>query len=216
MAGQFQQSLVFPAFIPPITSPSNTSHILKSSGIASLEGTDVEPRPTQIAFDTVHLHLNDNFLQFQLPDGFATQTHIVETEDSFVLRQESAELKTSNPRKRYTHHWDYLIIRRRKNVKPPEGNNRFGRRGTLACEQCRSRNSKVNNCSLDHSDLCIVCLQLWVVALRLLSFPKDQVCMCKSSRKKDRGSTFSVTTNPNCSWCRHYCRRGLAVDVCLF
>jgi hypothetical protein len=37
----------------------------------------------------------------------------------------------------------YLTDRTRKNKKPPEGNNSFGRKGTLACEQCRKRKSKV-------------------------------------------------------------------------
>jgi len=33
--------------------------------------------------------------------------------------------------------------RRRKNKKPPQGNNIFGRGGTLACRACRNRKSKV-------------------------------------------------------------------------
>jgi hypothetical protein len=36
-----------------------------------------------------------------------------------------------------------LTFRRRNNQRPPRGNNRYGRKGTLACETCRKRNSKV-------------------------------------------------------------------------
>jgi hypothetical protein len=36
------------------------------------------------------------------------------------------------------------LDRRRINVKPPKANNRFGRKGTRACAQCRSRNTKVS------------------------------------------------------------------------
>ena len=148
MPPPLQQPLVFPAFIPPGTSASNTLHAGNSNSIASFYGTDFETimnLQAQIAFDNVGMRLNDNFPQFQISNGFDTRSHLVETENSLVQMHEGDESMKTQRRKRYNHQLPRLTTRRRKNVKPPKGQNRFGRKGTLACQQCRNRNSKVIN-----------------------------------------------------------------------